>query len=60
MADHVRVRSGILNGLFLAQTQVQNSAGIGVISMAVAATNILDNEALALSNVKNLHRLLTY
>ena len=30
MADHVRVRSGILNGLFLAQTQVQNSAGIGV------------------------------
>ena len=60
MADHVRVRSGILNGLFLAQTQVQNSAGIGVISMAVAATNILDNKALALSNVKNLRRLITY
>ena len=60
MADHVRVRSGILNGLFLAQTQAQISAGIGVISMAMAATNILDNKALALPNVKNLRRLLTY
>ena len=59
MADYVRVRSGILNGLF-GTTQAQNTAGIGVISMAMAATNILDNKALALSNVKNLRRLLTY
>ena len=59
MADHVRVRSGILNGLF-GTTQAQTSAGIGVISMAMAATNMLDNKALALPNVKNLRRLLTY
>ena len=41
----------------LAQTQAQNSAKIGVISMAMAAPNILDNKALALPNVKNLRRL---
>ena len=32
-------------------TQAQISAGLGVISMAMAETNILDNEALALPNV---------
>ena len=42
------------------RTQAQTSAGIGVIIMAMAATNILDNKAVALSNVKNLCRLLTY
>ena len=41
-------------------TQAQTSAGIGVISMALAAPNMLDNKALALPNVKNLRRLLTY
>ena len=41
-------------------TQAQNSAGIGVISMAMAALNILDNKALSLPNVKDLRRLLTY
>ena len=41
-------------------TQAQTSARIGVISMAMAAPNMLDNKALALSNVKSLRRLLTY
>ena len=41
-------------------TQAQISAGIGVIIMAMAAPNMLDNKALALPNVKNLRRLLTY
>ena len=41
-------------------TQAQNFVGIGVISMAMAASNMLDNKELALSNVKNLRRLLTY
>ena len=50
--DHRRVRSGILNAPF-DTSQAQNSAGIGVISMAMAATNMLDNKALALPNVKN-------
>ena len=46
MADHVRVRSGILNGPF-GTTQAQISAGVDVIIMAMAATNNLDNKALA-------------
>ena len=33
MVDNVRVRSGILKGLFWAQTHAQNSAGIGVSSI---------------------------
>ena len=61
MADHVRVTVGRGYSMVLfGTTQVQNSAGIGVISMAMAATNMLDNKALALLNVKNLRRLLTY
>ena len=41
-------------------TQAQILVGIGVISMAMAAPNMLDNKALVLPNVKNLRRLLTY
>ena len=41
-------------------TQAEMSAGIGVIVMAMAATNILDNKALTLPVVKNLRMLLTY
>ena len=40
-------------------TQAEPSAGIGVISMAMAAPNILGNKALALQNVKNLRSLTT-
>ena len=40
--------------------QAQTSAGIGVIRMAMAAPKMLDKKALALPNVKNLRRLLTY
>ena len=44
MADHVRVRSGIVNGPFMVQHKLKTlHAGIGVISMAMAAPNILDN-----------------
>ena len=61
MADHVRVIVGLGYSMVLFGTkQAQTSAGIGVISMAMAAPNILVNKALALPNVKNLHRLLTY
>ena len=61
MADHVRVTEGLGYSMVLyGTTQAQISAGIGVISMAMAATNMLDNKALALPNVKNLRRLLTY
>ena len=57
MAEHVRVTVGLG---YICSTQAQNSAGIGVISMAMAAPNMSDNKALALLNVKNLCRLLTY
>ena len=61
MADHVRVTVGLGYAMVLFGTkQAQISDRIGVISMAMAATNILDNKALALPNVKNLSRLLTY
>ena len=61
MPDHVRVTVGLEYSIVLfGTTQAQNAARIGVISMAMAAPNMLDNKALALSNVKNLHRLLTY
>ena len=61
MADYVRVTVGLGYAMVLfGTTQAEPSAGIGVISMAMAATNILDNKALALPNVRNLHRLLTY
>ena len=61
MADHVRVTVSLEFSMVLyGTTQAQNSAGIGMISMTMAATNILDNKALALPNVKNLRRLLTY
>ena len=46
--------------VYFGTTQAQNSAGVGVISMAMAAPNILNNEALASQNVQNLRRLLTY
>ena len=61
MADHVRVTVGLGYSMVLfGIRQAQISAGIGVIIMAMAATNILDNKALALSNVKKLCTLLTY
>ena len=61
MADHVRVTVGLKYSMVsFGTTQAQNYAGIGVIIMAMAAPNMLDNKALALSNVKKLHRLLTY
>ena len=61
MADHVRVTVGLGYSMVLfGTTQAQTSAGIGVIIMAMAATNILDNKALALPNVKNQWKLLTY
>ena len=61
MADHVRVTVGRGYSMVLfGRTQAQNSDGLGVISMAMAAPNMLDNKALALPNVKNLRRLLTY
>ena len=61
MADHVRVTVGLEYSMVLfGTTQAQTSAGIGVIIMAMAAPNMLDNKALALPNVKNLRRLLTY
>ena len=61
MADHVRVTVGLGYSMVLfGTTQAQYSAGVGVISMAMAAPNMLDNKALALPNVKNLRRLLTY
>ena len=61
MADHVRVTVGLGYAMVLfGTTQVQNSAGISVVSMAMSAPNMLDNKALALPNVKNLRRLLTY
>ena len=61
MADHVRVTVGPGYSMVLYGTkQAQISAGIGVIIMAMAAPNILDNKGLALPNVKNLRRLLTY
>ena len=61
MADHVRVTVGLGYTMVLfGTTQAKPSAGIGVISMTMAATNILDSKALALRNVKNLRRLLTY
>ena len=61
MADHVRVTVGLGYSMVLfGTTQAQNSAGVGVIIMAMSAPNMLDNKALALPNVKNLRRLLTY
>ena len=54
MADHVRVRSGIFNGL-----KHMLKTGIDVIRIS-NGSNSLDNKALVLSNVKNLHRLLIY
>ena len=61
MADHVRVTVGLGYSMVLYGTkQAQTSAGIGVISMAMAVPKMLDNKALALPNVKNLRRLLTY
>ena len=61
MADHVRVTVGLGYSMVLfGTTQAQTSAGIGVIIMAMAAPNMLDNKALALPNVKNLRRLQTY
>ena len=61
MADHVRVTVGLEYSMVLfGTTQAQISAGIGAISMAMAAANILDNKALALPYVKNLRSLLTY
>ena len=59
MADHVRQRSGIPSGPF-GKNRSSNSAGIGMISMAMAAPTSLNNKRLALPNVKNLRRLLTY
>ena len=51
MADHVRVTVGLGYSMVLfGTTQAQISAGIGVISMAMAAPNMLDNKALALPN----------
>ena len=61
MADHVRVTVGLgYSTIPFGTKQAQISAGIGVISMAMAATNMLDNKVLALPYVKNLRRLLTY
>ena len=61
MADHVTVIVGLEYSMVLfGTTQAQISAGIGVIIMAMAAPNILNNKALALPNVKYLCRLLTY
>ena len=61
MAGHVGVTVGLGYSMVLfGTTQAQNSAAIGVISMAMAALNMLDNKALALPNIKNLRRLLTY
>ena len=58
MVDHVRVTVGVGYSMVpFGTTQAQNSS---VISMAMAAPNILNNKALALPNVKNLCRLLTY
>ena len=61
MADHVRITVGLGCSMVLfGTTQAQISAGIGVIIMVMAAPNMLDNKALALPNVKNLRRVLTY
>ena len=61
MADHVRVTVGLgYSTVLFGTTQAQNSVGISVIIMAMAAPNMLDNKALALPNIKNLCRLLTY
>ena len=55
MADHVRVTVGLgYSTVLFGTTQAETSAGIGVISMAMASINMLDNKALALPNVKNL------
>ena len=49
MADHVRVTVGLGYSMVLfGTTQAQISAGVDVIITAMAATNILDNKALAL------------
>ena len=61
MADHVRVTVCVGYSMVLfGTTQAQMSAELSVISMAMAATSILNNKALALPNVKNLCRILTY
>ena len=61
MADYMRVTVGLgYSTVLFGTTQAQTFAGIGVISMAMAATNVLGNKALALPNVTNLRRLLTY
>ena len=58
MVDHVRVTVGVGYSMVpFGPTQAQNSS---VISMAMAAPNILNNKTLALPNIKNLCRLLTY
>ena len=59
VANHVRVRSGILNGPFWCKHMLK-TIGIGVISTGNDSKKHLDNKALALPNVKNLRRLLIY
>ena len=48
MADHVRVTVDLgYSIVWFGTTQAQNSAGIGVIIIAMATPNMLDNKALA-------------
>ena len=57
---HVRACSRVCMCVRVCVTQAQNPAGIGGMSMAMAAPNMLDDKALALPNVKTLRRQLTY